>query len=80
MSLSILTQQVCQEHFLPVSLSQRMPNFNIYTLLPSCTKVHSLGEKSVREHLKTTLISQTRAMNFQKYHLRVSTSQSNYTF
>lgn len=42
-SLSILTQQVFQEHFLLVALSNRTPVFNIYTFLPTCAKVTILG-------------------------------------
>lgn len=50
-----------------------MPNFNFYTLLPSCSKVHSLGEKHVQEHSQTALIAQTHttpeiSRNTCKYH------------
>lgn len=44
-SLSILTQQVFQEHFLLAAPSNRTPTFNFYILLPSCTKAPILVEK-----------------------------------
>lgn len=46
-----------------------MPNFNLYTLLPTCSKVHGLGEKHVQENSQTALTATPEiARNTCKHH------------